>query len=105
MSEQKFSHTPKTRYESLYDLKSLSLWSPNKSEWSSITNEEIQATTSPWREEASNLTNKVALLGSLVILALLGAAAWIQAPAIVQGLQEVGKNSAHQLTSEINNPL
>lgn len=100
MSDQNFSHIPKTRYESLYDLKSLTLWSPSGSEWSSITNEEIQATTNPSREE-SNLTNKVVLLGSLVILVLLGAAAWIQAPAIVQALQEVGKNSVEQLTSGI----
>ncbi len=100
MSSQKFTNTPRTRHESLYDLHFLSFWSQSGSDWSSTIKEELQAATNqPIEEEESNFTSKVVLVGVLAILALLVAAMWSQAPEIYQAVQEVGKNSVEQVIS------
>ena len=78
------------KYESLDDLKLISLWSQSGSDLSSTIKEEIQATTKqPIAEKESNYTSKVILFGVLATLALLVSAVCSQASEIYRSLKKV----------------
>lgn len=97
----KNTNKPTTKYESLKDLNLISLWSPSRSDWSSIIKKEIQADINqPIVEEESNSISKLVLFGVLVTLALLVAAMCSQASEIYQSVQEVGANSFKELISK-----
>ncbi len=91
----------RTKYESLQDLNLISLWWQSGSDWSSIIQEEIQADIEqPITQKESNPTNKVVLIGVLVILAVSVATVCSQASEIYLSVQEIGINSFKELISK-----
>lgn len=68
--------------------------------------EEIQEAINQLIEEKkSKPTRKVVWFSVLTILALLGAAIWIQAPKIYQAVREVGINSVEQLNDQVKQEI
>jgi cytochrome b subunit of formate dehydrogenase len=74
--------------------------------WSLTIEEEIQEAINQLIEEKkSKSTKKVVWFSVLAILALLGAAIWIQAPKIYQAVREVGINSVEHLNDQVKQEI
>ncbi len=75
-------------------------------DWSLTIEEEIQEAINKLIEEKkSKSTKKVVWFSVLAILALLGAAIWIQAPKIYQAVREVGINSVEHLNDQVKQEI
>lgn len=97
MSKEEFTNSDDIEY--LYEPHLLNLWSLSGSEWSSIFQEEIQASIQ--QPIAHNKHNRDKLVSSviLLILALLSTAMWVQSPKISRAVSEVAETSVKQVIS------
>lgn len=95
MSKEEFINSDDIEY--LYEPKKLNLWSISGYEWSSIFQEEIQASINQPIAHKKHNRDKLVSSVILLILGLLTTAMWIRSPKISRAVSEVAETSVKQV--------